>query len=124
MAVRQELLYYTKGSPVFNVDAEYTDIPKILLFAFWCNTNRGRETRPSMHYGRHRPNLCVRKAELNVGCDVPICTPAKDGKTKTEQRFVGTRCTLLPLVNPDGKLRLQMNASVSRLGSGQCEMTR
>ena len=30
MAVRQELLYYTKGSPRFNVDAEYTDIPKIL----------------------------------------------------------------------------------------------
>ncbi len=30
MAVRQELLYYLKGSPVFNVDAEYTDIPKIL----------------------------------------------------------------------------------------------
>jgi site-specific DNA-methyltransferase (adenine-specific) len=30
MAVRQELLYYVKGSPVFNVDAEYTDIPKIL----------------------------------------------------------------------------------------------
>jgi site-specific DNA-methyltransferase (adenine-specific) len=30
MAVRQELLYYTKGSPHFNVQAEYTDIPKIL----------------------------------------------------------------------------------------------
>ena len=30
MAVRQELLYYVKGRPVFNVDAEYTDIPKIL----------------------------------------------------------------------------------------------
>jgi DNA modification methylase len=30
MAVRQELLYYTKGSPAFNVEAEYTDIPKIL----------------------------------------------------------------------------------------------
>ncbi|MGA2091930.1 MAG: site-specific DNA-methyltransferase [Sedimentisphaerales bacterium] len=30
MAVRQELLYYTKGNPVFNVGAEYTDIPKIL----------------------------------------------------------------------------------------------
>ena len=30
MAVRQELLYYTKGSPAFNVGAEYTDIPKIL----------------------------------------------------------------------------------------------
>jgi DNA modification methylase len=30
MAVRQELLYYTKGQPVFNVAAEYTAIPKIL----------------------------------------------------------------------------------------------
>ncbi len=30
MAVRQELLYYTKGNPVFNVEAEYTAIPKIL----------------------------------------------------------------------------------------------
>ncbi len=30
MAVRQELLYYTKGKPAFNVHAEYTDIPKIL----------------------------------------------------------------------------------------------
>ena len=30
MWVRQELLYYTKGIPSFNVDAEYTDIPKIL----------------------------------------------------------------------------------------------
>ena len=28
MAVRQELLYYTKGNPTFNV--QYTDIPKIL----------------------------------------------------------------------------------------------
>ena len=30
MAVRQELLYYVKGAPTFNVEAEYTDIPKIL----------------------------------------------------------------------------------------------
>lgn len=30
MAVRQELLYYIKGAPVFNIEAEYTDIPKIL----------------------------------------------------------------------------------------------
>ena len=30
MAVRQELLYYAKKRPVFHVDAEYTDIPKIL----------------------------------------------------------------------------------------------
>ncbi len=30
MAVRQELLFYVKGNPEFNIDAEYTDIPKIL----------------------------------------------------------------------------------------------
>jgi site-specific DNA-methyltransferase (adenine-specific) len=30
MAVRQELLYYTRGNPVFHIAAEYTDIPKIL----------------------------------------------------------------------------------------------
>ena len=30
MAVRQELLYYIKGTPTFNVEAEYTEIPKIL----------------------------------------------------------------------------------------------
>lgn len=30
MWVRQELLYYTRGNPQFNVEAEYTDIPKIL----------------------------------------------------------------------------------------------
>lgn len=30
MWVRQELLYYTKGNPNFNVNAEYTDIPRIL----------------------------------------------------------------------------------------------
>jgi len=30
MAVRQELLYYVKGNPPFDVAAEYTDIPKIL----------------------------------------------------------------------------------------------
>ena len=28
MAVRQELLYYIKGEPIFNIQAEYTDIPK------------------------------------------------------------------------------------------------
>lgn len=30
MWVRQELLYYVRGNPAFNVEAEYTDIPKIL----------------------------------------------------------------------------------------------
>lgn len=30
MAVRQELLFYTKGSPDFNIKAEYTELPKTL----------------------------------------------------------------------------------------------
>lgn len=30
MSVRQELLFYSRGNPVFNVESEYTDIPKIL----------------------------------------------------------------------------------------------
>jgi len=30
MWVRQELLYYVRGNPDFNVDAEYTDIPRVL----------------------------------------------------------------------------------------------
>jgi site-specific DNA-methyltransferase (adenine-specific) len=42
MAVRQELLYYVKGDPVFNVEAEYTDIPKILR-GYYKEVN-GRET--------------------------------------------------------------------------------
>lgn len=30
MSVRQELLYYIKGKPAFNIEAEYTEIPKVL----------------------------------------------------------------------------------------------
>jgi len=30
MSVRQELLYYTRGNPFFDINSEYTDIPKIL----------------------------------------------------------------------------------------------
>jgi site-specific DNA-methyltransferase (adenine-specific) len=30
MSIRQELLYYVKGNPKFNIDAEYTEIPKVL----------------------------------------------------------------------------------------------
>lgn len=42
MAVRQELLYYTRGRPVFDVGAEYTDIPKILRGYY--KTVNGRKT--------------------------------------------------------------------------------
>lgn len=41
MAVRQELLYYIRGNPVFHVDAEYTDIPKILR-GYYKETNGTR----------------------------------------------------------------------------------
>lgn len=30
MAIRQELLYYVKGNPKFNIKAEYTNLPKVL----------------------------------------------------------------------------------------------
>ncbi|MGE3539270.1 MAG: site-specific DNA-methyltransferase [Candidatus Tectimicrobiota bacterium] len=42
MWLRQELLYYVKGQPAFNVAAEYTDIPKILRGYY--KTVRGRRT--------------------------------------------------------------------------------
>ena len=42
MWVRQELLCYTRGKPGFNVDAEYTDIPKTLK-GYYKNVN-GKQT--------------------------------------------------------------------------------
>lgn len=49
MAVRQELLYYIRGNPCFNIAAEYTDIPKTLKGYYkevggekTENTERGR----------------------------------------------------------------------------------
>lgn len=42
MSIRQELLYYIKGNPDFNVDAEYTDIPKVLK-GYYKKVN-GKET--------------------------------------------------------------------------------
>ncbi len=42
MSVRQELIYYIKGNPIFNVDADYTDIPKILK-GYYKKVN-GKET--------------------------------------------------------------------------------
>ena len=42
MAVRQEMLFYVKGNPKFNVEAGYTDIPKILKGYY--KTVNGKET--------------------------------------------------------------------------------
>ncbi len=42
MAIRQEILYYVKGNPGFNVEAGYTDIPKILKGYY--KTVNGKET--------------------------------------------------------------------------------
>ncbi|OHD17246.1 MAG: DNA methylase [Spirochaetes bacterium GWC1_27_15] len=39
MAIRQELLYYIKGNPIFNIEAEYTDIPKILKGGYYKEVN-------------------------------------------------------------------------------------
>jgi site-specific DNA-methyltransferase (adenine-specific) len=38
MSVRQELLYYIKGKPDFDINSEYTDIPKILK-GYYKNVN-------------------------------------------------------------------------------------
>ncbi len=38
MSVRQELFYFTKGNPIFNTNAEYTDIPKTLN-GYYKNVN-------------------------------------------------------------------------------------
>lgn len=38
MAIRQELLFYVKGNPKFFIDAEYTDIPKVLK-GYYKNVN-------------------------------------------------------------------------------------
>ena len=38
MSIRQELIYYIKGNPEFNIDAEYTDIPKVLK-GYYKNVN-------------------------------------------------------------------------------------
>jgi len=45
MSIRQELLYYTKGKPDFNIGAEYTDIPKVLK-GYYKKVN-GKETENS-----------------------------------------------------------------------------
>jgi len=42
MSIRQELLYYIKGSPYYDVNSEYTDIPKVLKGYY--KTVNGKET--------------------------------------------------------------------------------
>ncbi|MGH8548609.1 MAG: DNA-methyltransferase [Methylococcales bacterium] len=49
MAVRQELLYYIRGNPIFNVEAEYTDIPKTLKGYY---KDVGGETTENLERGK------------------------------------------------------------------------
>jgi DNA modification methylase len=51
MAVRQELLYYVKGRPIFNIKAEYTDIPKILRTGYYKD-GVGNEERSKSEFIR------------------------------------------------------------------------
>jgi len=50
MAVRQELLYYVRGNPVFNIEAEYTDIPKTLRGYY---KDVGGERTENLERGKH-----------------------------------------------------------------------
>ncbi len=63
MWVRQELLYYIKGSPKFNVGAEYTDIPKILRNGYYKIV--GDELTDNLERGK---SDCIRAG--NVWVDV------------------------------------------------------
>lgn len=49
MAIRQELLYYVRGRPVFNIEAEYTDIPKTLKGYY---KDVGGETTDNLQRGK------------------------------------------------------------------------
>jgi site-specific DNA-methyltransferase (adenine-specific) len=51
MAVRQELLYYIKNKPSFNIEAEYTDIPKILRTGYYKD-GIGNEERSKSNFIR------------------------------------------------------------------------
>lgn len=50
MAVRQELLYYVRGTPAFNIEAEYTDIPKTLRGYY---KDVGGERTENLERGKH-----------------------------------------------------------------------
>jgi DNA modification methylase len=56
MAVRQELLYYVRGNPVFHPEAEYTEIPRILRGYYKCvsgalTENLERSKSPTIRAG-------------------------------------------------------------------------
>jgi DNA modification methylase len=56
MALRQELLYYTRGRPAFNPGAEYTDIPRLLQGYYKVvggvrRENGGRSRSPFLRAG-------------------------------------------------------------------------
>ncbi len=62
MAVRQELLYYTKGKAHFDVEAEYTEIPKILRGYY---KSVGGQTTENLERGK---SDCIRAG--NVWVDI------------------------------------------------------
>ena len=62
MWIRQELLYYTRGNPPFDVNAEYTDIPK-LVRGYYKNVG-GRITE-NLERGKSK---CIRAG--NVWVDI------------------------------------------------------
>lgn len=87
MAVRQELLYYTKGSPVFNVDAEYTDIPKILRGYYKeVNGHKTDEERVPRNFDRELPDGA---SEPGLACRrVAADNPSAVGAGASEVRAI------------------------------------
>ncbi len=91
MAVRQEWLYYTKGSPLFNIEAEYTDIPKILR-GYYKEVNG------------NRPRTCTRQAKVSAAS---VITP-----TMTSTMMVQGRNRSSTVCSPAGTRMPMKEASV------------
>lgn len=62
MWVRQEILHYEKGSPTFNVEADYTDIPRVLRGYYKVVNGKLREN------GERSRSECIRAG--NVWIDI------------------------------------------------------
>jgi site-specific DNA-methyltransferase (adenine-specific) len=81
MAVRQELLYYTKGKPIFNIDAEYTDIPKILRTGYYKDGVGNEERSKSEFIRAGNVWVDIQQVFYRMAENVPGCYAQKPLKS-------------------------------------------
>jgi site-specific DNA-methyltransferase (adenine-specific) len=94
MWVRQELLYYVKGNPDFNVEAEYTDIPKILR-GYYKEVNgkitENLERSKSMYIRAGNVWVDIQQVFYRMEENVPGCYAQKPLKAIERIILSGTR---------------------------------